>query len=111
MQTHNIALTKSIAQFVVTIRDGKVASQQTINDALRMDSYLLAEAITEAEVEKTGSDDPAGKDESKSEDGKLIADEEIGEGNVGLAACKSHVALDETVPHQGFSQALPPELW
>jgi hypothetical protein len=82
-------LTASIAQFVVSIHDGKVTSQGSIDDALRMDSSLLVETLEEKnhEEQQKSAFDPPEKYEFD-ESGKLVIAEDIAEGQVGMSACK-----------------------
>lgn len=96
MQTHNVAMVKEIADFVVSLgSDGRVASQGDIESALRLDPKLRAEVERDEELEKKGEQvvddkDPAdGKDvQSGKSDGKLMVAEEIDEGHVGWPALR-----------------------
>ncbi|KAJ3760576.1 hypothetical protein EV360DRAFT_81041 [Lentinula raphanica] len=83
--THNIAITRPIAGFVVAIKDGRIESQGTVSEALRRDSALAEEARREQQViDKSDSgvvpDQPPVKEHKT--DGKLIVAEEIQEGHV-----------------------------
>ncbi|KAF5375212.1 hypothetical protein D9758_000001 [Tetrapyrgos nigripes] len=90
--THNVALARPIASFVVAMKDGRIESQGTVADALRKDHVLSAEAKENEQILKRSdqeidhhppSDDPKG-------DGKLIAAEEIEEGHVSWPAVKMY---------------------
>lgn len=87
-----MAITRPIAQFVVTLgRDGHVSSHGTLSAMLAEHGPLLAE-IKEQEIaiEKADHDqlpDDAG-DESKTTTGKLVVEEETQEGHVGWSALK-----------------------
>ena len=103
-QSHNVALTRPIADFVVALgADGQIVSQGSLDKALKEDRELLEELATEEqELEKAeqeldkpiieGAD--TGKNVDKT-DGKLVVAEEIGEGWVGWNARESYL---ETSP-------------
>ncbi|KIK62964.1 hypothetical protein GYMLUDRAFT_259735 [Collybiopsis luxurians FD-317 M1] len=90
--THNVALAQSVAGFVVSIKDGRVASQGTVSEALSKDKVLASEVRTEEitnEVAETEIDDGGGKPKKPAEgDGKLIVAEEIQIGQVGWPAVR-----------------------
>ncbi|KAF5314793.1 hypothetical protein D9758_017505 [Tetrapyrgos nigripes] len=87
--THNIVLTQPIAEFVISIKDGRVASQGSISDALVKNSALVVEADHEQEelqiAEETIDTVPPVADAPKS-DGKLIVAEEVEIGHIGWPA-------------------------
>ncbi|KAJ3718421.1 hypothetical protein C8R42DRAFT_723772 [Lentinula raphanica] len=92
--THNIAITRPIAGFVVAIKDGRIESQGTVSEALRRDSALAEEARREQQViDKSDSgvvpDQPPVKEQKA--DGKLIVAEEIQEGHVKYDAVKMYL--------------------
>ncbi|QRW00058.1 ABC transporter transmembrane region [Ceratobasidium sp. AG-Ba] len=92
--THNVAMVSEVADFVVSLgSDGRIASQGSIADALRLNSKLRAEVEKEEELEKKADEPidenvPADEKEKKKSDGKLIVAEEIAEGRVGWSALK-----------------------
>ncbi|KAG9126177.1 hypothetical protein FRC07_004584 [Ceratobasidium sp. 392] len=94
--THNVAMVSEVADFVISLSsDGRIASQGSIADALRLNSKLRAEVEKEEELEKKAEetvDDnqpTEGKETpAKKSDGKLIIAEEIAEGRVGWPALK-----------------------
>ena len=86
----------SLADYVVSLgQDGRVASYDSVSDALRKDRTLAKEL---SEVPRAIDDDDKeidaeGPDEvAKAADGKLILAEEIAEGNVSWDS-------GERVPH------------
>ncbi|QRW14592.1 ABC transporter transmembrane region [Ceratobasidium sp. AG-Ba] len=92
--THNVAMVSEVADFVVSLgSDGRIASQGSIADALRLNSKLRAEVEKEEELEKKADETvdentPVEEKEKKKSDGKLIVAEEIAEGRVGWSAMK-----------------------
>ncbi|TDL17911.1 P-loop containing nucleoside triphosphate hydrolase protein [Rickenella mellea] len=87
--THNVALTSSIADFVITLgKNGRVSDHGSISDILKKDAKLRAafekeKALAEkVEVDKEGEQD----DEKKKVAGKLIVPEEKAMGRVERAA-------------------------
>ncbi|KAK0198511.1 hypothetical protein F5146DRAFT_1100167 [Armillaria mellea] len=88
--THNVAMARPIANFVVSIKNGKVASQGSISDVLVHDTSLADEtdqvqkAMDKVEEEIDSQLPP----DAKKPDGKLIVAEEIEEGHIGLPALK-----------------------
>ncbi|KAK0465231.1 uncharacterized protein EV420DRAFT_1637381 [Desarmillaria tabescens] len=88
--THNVAMARPIANFVVSIKNGRIASQGSISDALVHDALLVDEtdqaqkAMDKVEEEIDSQLPP----EEKKSDGKLIVAEEIEEGHIGLPALK-----------------------
>jgi ABC-type multidrug transport system fused ATPase/permease subunit len=90
--THNVAMASPLADYVVSLgRDGRVASHDSVSDALKKDRTLVKElaegsrAINDDEkkIDAEGSDEVA-----KPADGKLILAEEIAEGHVSWDAVK-----------------------
>ena len=93
IQSHNIALARPIADFVVALgNDGRIISQGSLDKALKEDDQLFEELKAEVdEMAKAEQEvDASGKDEEtlRPGDGKLIVAEEIGEGRVGWKARK-----------------------
>ncbi|KAJ4476620.1 hypothetical protein J3R30DRAFT_3759412 [Lentinula aciculospora] len=91
--THNIAVTRPIAGFVVAIKDGRIASQGTVVEALGRDFALAEEARREQQmIDKTeGEVDKQIPTEEGKRDGKLIVAEEIQEGHVSWSAVKMYL--------------------
>ncbi|THH21507.1 hypothetical protein EUX98_g8371, partial [Antrodiella citrinella] len=94
IQTHNIALTAPIAEFVVSMgKNGRVSNQGSLKKILAKDTKLSAELQTEEEqLAKVDNeiDDQAltGTATKKPADGKLVVAEEIAIGHVGWSAAK-----------------------
>lgn len=91
LQTHNVALTKPVADFVVSMgSDGRILSQGSVSEALKLDKKFAKELKTEEEKLKKADDEVEAHDDvSKPADGKLILAEEQEEGHVGWGACRS----------------------
>ncbi len=84
-----------MAGFVVSLGlDGKIASRGTVQDALKNNASLRAEAKKEAEAEKTADHEPADaedgapKPEGEAPSGKLVVEEELAIGHVSWKARK-----------------------
>ncbi|CCM05744.1 uncharacterized protein FIBRA_07976 [Fibroporia radiculosa] len=88
--THNLALTSSIAQFVVDVgSNGQIVSQGTMSEALEQDDTLAAELAKETEeLEKVNQevDQEKEADAPGKSDGKLVVAEEISVGHLGWSA-------------------------
>ncbi|TRM65976.1 hypothetical protein BD626DRAFT_427540 [Schizophyllum amplum] len=96
--THNVALTRNIANFVVSLGiDGRIAAQGTVKEVLAHEPELAIEAEKEEkEMKQVEEIDgqvevPPAAEESKS-DGKLIVAEEIEEGHISWKALKLYLA-------------------
>uniref|UniRef100_A0A0W0FN82 P-loop containing nucleoside triphosphate hydrolase protein n=1 Tax=Moniliophthora roreri TaxID=221103 RepID=A0A0W0FN82_MONRR len=89
--THNVPLTAPLAEFVITVKDGKVTSTGTI-DAV-MEQYTAVSEV-KGKVERTDKEGtPASPNDDKSKpDGKLIVAEEIQMGRVGFSAVKLYMS-------------------
>jgi hypothetical protein len=92
-QTHNVALVKSLARFVVSLTgDGRIATQGSMSEALAHDPALEAEVEDEKEmieldeIEETLDTD---KLVNVPVNGKLTVAEEVAEGQVSWESCKS----------------------
>ncbi|GLB36501.1 putative atp-binding cassette [Lyophyllum shimeji] len=89
--THNVAMTRPIAGFVVSLSiDGTVQSQGSVNEVLSKSDFVAEELKEDQEVlAKTENEIDTSRplDEPKT-DGKLIVAEEIEEGHVSWAALK-----------------------
>ncbi|KAJ7741259.1 P-loop containing nucleoside triphosphate hydrolase protein [Mycena metata] len=96
--THNIALTRSIADFVVTFgSDGRVRSQGSVSELTKR-GLLAAEIREDQQVldktdQEVDTEDPVASvaDTSKPADGKLIVAEEIQLGHVSASALKMYL--------------------
>lgn len=91
-QTHNVAMTSSIADYVVSLGlDGRVVSCGSVSDAVAKDKTLAAELVEgvraiKDEEKRIDQEEPDAT--AKQADGKLIVAEEIAEGHVSWDACK-----------------------
>ncbi|TFK34800.1 multidrug resistance-associated ABC transporter [Crucibulum laeve] len=90
MVTHNVALTSSVADFVVSIGlDGTVTSRSSdVSLALNLDSELALEVKIDEENLKKGEGEIASTEKETKADGKLIVVEEIAEGHVTWKSIK-----------------------
>ncbi|KAH9829694.1 uncharacterized protein C8Q71DRAFT_789576 [Rhodofomes roseus] len=90
--THNVAMTKGLADFVVALGlDGKISSQGTLSNALERDSKLAAEVAEEqALIDKT--EEIIDDSRSKQSSGKLVVEEEVAVGHVGWSAMKTYLS-------------------
>ncbi|KAF8608398.1 hypothetical protein BDV93DRAFT_519443 [Ceratobasidium sp. AG-I] len=94
--THNVAMVSETADFVVSLSsDGRIASQGSIDSALRLNPKLRAEVERDEVLGKKGEQvmdhtNPADDKEIRpnKSDGKLVVAEEIDEGHVGWPAVK-----------------------
>jgi ABC-type methionine transport system ATPase subunit len=87
LQTHNIALTAPLADYVVSIHDGRIFAEGSAKEVLKHDKTIAAEAKEDKEVDAP----PADGEAVPKSDGKLIVAEEIAIGAVGWAPSKSAV--------------------
>lgn len=88
-----MALASPIANYVVSLSiDGRILSQGSLGDAIRLDESLLVEATKEQEaVEKTeglADETKTAEEVAKAVDGKLVVAEDVAEGFVSWEACK-----------------------
>ncbi|KAJ8084403.1 hypothetical protein PM082_003172 [Marasmius tenuissimus] len=94
--THNVALVRPIAEFVVSLKNGRVLSQGNLDDALQRNSALKAEVTRDEErlekyEELVDEQAPMAIGEAKpASNGKLIVAEEIQIGRVTMASFKSY---------------------
>lgn len=91
-KSHNVALIRPIADFVVALgSDGRIATQGSPDKTLQHDSKLLAELSSE-EVQLEEAEQVLDKPELEAKDaqknGKLVVAEEIKEGHVGWDTCE-----------------------
>ncbi|KAJ7449167.1 hypothetical protein FB451DRAFT_1375079 [Mycena latifolia] len=90
--THNVALARPIADFVVTFgSDGRVESQGTMSEIVQRGSKLAAQIREDQQVlDKTQQEIDPEAPVPKPADGKLIVAEEIEVGHVSAAAVKMY---------------------
>lgn len=89
-------MVSEVADFVVSVgNDGRIASQGSVDSALRSNPKLRVEVERDEELEKKGEqviDDTNPADDkatnSQKSDGKLMTAEEVAEGHVGWPALK-----------------------
>ncbi|KAJ3931939.1 MAG: hypothetical protein NXY57DRAFT_961301 [Lentinula lateritia] len=89
--THNVVLVRPIARFIVSIKDGRVASQASIEDAILSNKELAVEIEKDEEaVERANEEiDPqSAPNEPSARDGKLILKEEVELGHISWSALK-----------------------
>ncbi|RXW23865.1 hypothetical protein EST38_g2012 [Candolleomyces aberdarensis] len=92
--THNVALAKPVAGFVVSMgSDGRILSQGSISE-VNLDKKLAKEMKADEELLKKADDtvDESTDEINKPADGKLIVAEEVEEGHVGWSALKMYFA-------------------
>jgi hypothetical protein len=95
LQTHNVALLSPVADFVVQLGiDGRILSQGSLKKAMTRDRTLADEISRQARVlqsEKIESE-KASEDKAAVEpkNGRLIVDEEVAVGQVGLKPGMTH---------------------
>lgn len=92
--THNVAMARPIASFVVAMRlDGRVSSQGSITDALLTDSLLDAKITKEEHVlhEVDREIDHPTPAKEQQNDGKLIVAEEVEQGHVSWPSLKLYL--------------------
>ncbi|KAI0656583.1 multidrug resistance-associated ABC transporter [Cubamyces menziesii] len=104
--SHNVALTRPIADFVVALgSDGRIASQGSLEKTLREDMELLAE-LAEEEAQLKHADEAFSQSEHESENaqkdgdqsGKLIVAEEVEEGQVGWKTIRLYLMNTSSRP-------------
>lgn len=99
MQTHNVAMTGPIADFVVSLgTDGRILSQGTMSKALAANKALSKELKAgELELHKAEETiDGEVPEVREGKSGKLIVAEEVAVGHVSWSACESPHPLFKT---------------
>ncbi|KAG6888553.1 hypothetical protein C0995_007425 [Termitomyces sp. Mi166 len=92
--THNVNMAAPISEFVVSLgSDGQILSQGSISDALAKNSELKAEVAEEKQREEKAEQeiDDDQEAETRKEEGKLIVEEESGEGHISWASVKMYL--------------------
>ncbi|PBK89813.1 ATP-binding cassette transporter [Armillaria gallica] len=94
--THNIAMAEPIAQFVVSLKDGHIASQGSLSSVLSQDLTLAEEARRDAEAlhkadEEVDVNGELKEQPVKKSDGALIMTEEIQEGHVSWPSLRLYL--------------------
>ncbi|KAG7091560.1 hypothetical protein E1B28_010587 [Marasmius oreades] len=92
--THNIPLTASLADFVVSVKDGRIMSQGSLDVALQ-NVESLVEEVERKTVELKNEEEKEEEEESSASsedvpDGKLIVAEEVQYGQVGSSSAKMY---------------------
>ncbi|KAK0192579.1 hypothetical protein F5146DRAFT_1040547 [Armillaria mellea] len=97
--THNIAMAEPIAHYIVSLKEGRIASQGSLSTALSRDRALAKEvqrdeeAMHKADEEIDADEDTTGgTDEDKKSNGKLIMAEEIQEGHISWESLKLYLS-------------------
>lgn len=88
-QTHNVAMTSSIAHFVLSLTNvGRVSSQGIVAEAMILDEEMQKEvAESRAALEEEDAIDAETEETPRDlADGKLVFAEEVAEGHVSWTA-------------------------
>ncbi|KAF9016393.1 hypothetical protein BDZ89DRAFT_1094518 [Hymenopellis radicata] len=85
--THNVALTQPVADFVVSVKDGRISAHGSASDVLGKTQSLKDEATKDEQSLEKGAQEIDGPADKKSS-GKLIVAEEMEEGHVGWPALR-----------------------
>jgi ABC-type glutathione transport system ATPase component len=100
MQTHNVGLANSVAEYVICMEDGRIRTQGDVSEVFS--NNLLFEEVVRAEEEayrKESEDNnqdladkvasqPSNVTQTQHKAGQLVLKEEISEGHVGFEACE-----------------------
>ncbi|KAF8068839.1 P-loop containing nucleoside triphosphate hydrolase protein [Lyophyllum atratum] len=93
--THNVSMAAPISEFVVSLgSDGQILSQGTISDALAKNSKLKLEVAKDNEIKEKAEEEIDGAQEAevlKETEGKLILEEESGEGHISWESIKMYL--------------------
>ncbi|THU87009.1 P-loop containing nucleoside triphosphate hydrolase protein [Dendrothele bispora CBS 962.96] len=90
MVTHNVDLVKPLARYIVTMKDGRVVDQDHVSKAHQSGRELIMKLRKENDEHDVPK--PENADEQKAKDGKLVMDEEIAVGHVGLSAVRLYAS-------------------
>ncbi|TFK30740.1 ATP-binding cassette transporter [Coprinopsis marcescibilis] len=90
--THNVSLASSVAEYVVSFgSDGRIKSQGSISEVLKIDTQLVKEFGADEELVKKSDNEIDGEaGPAPPKDGKLIIAEEVEEGHVSWSALKMY---------------------
>jgi len=87
-----VSLAGPIAKFIVSVKDGQVVPQGSIEDAMENDSDIAAKVKEdEAKVDRAGDEvnpETALNNGADSNAGKLIVAEDTEEGHVSWSSCR-----------------------
>ncbi|CAE6535559.1 unnamed protein product [Rhizoctonia solani] len=94
--THNVAMVSEVADFVVSLANGRVVSQGCVSEVLRTSAEFRAEVEEEKQIEEIAAQVTdeidlvavVPENENKKGDGRLILEEEVAVGHVGWPALK-----------------------
>ncbi|KAK7443278.1 hypothetical protein VKT23_015876 [Stygiomarasmius scandens] len=86
MVTHNVDLVKPLARYIVTMKDGHVIDQDHISKAHQSSRELIMK------LRKENDGEPKPEESEGQQDGKLVMDEEIAIGRVGLSSLKLYAS-------------------
>ncbi|KAG6830884.1 hypothetical protein H0H87_006879 [Tephrocybe sp. NHM501043] len=92
--THNVSMAAPISEFVVSLgSDGQILSQGSISDALAKNSKLKDKVAEEQQKEEKAEQevDSEQETESRKDEGKLIVEEESGEGHISWSSVKMYL--------------------
>ncbi|KAF8956143.1 P-loop containing nucleoside triphosphate hydrolase protein [Flammula alnicola] len=93
--THNVSMAAPISEFVVSLgSDGQIISQGTISDALAKNLKLKLEVAKDNEIKEKAEeviDDGQEAEVRKESEGKLIVEEESGEGHISWESIKMYL--------------------
>ncbi|KAK7025989.1 hypothetical protein VNI00_015819 [Paramarasmius palmivorus] len=90
IQTHNLPLTLSLAESVISVKDGKVSSADAMDVVLDQDTPTSEEQETQFTEKEDGLTPPS--DTKAKADGKLIVAEEVQMGRVSFSAVKLYLS-------------------
>ncbi|KAI0373552.1 P-loop containing nucleoside triphosphate hydrolase protein [Pilatotrama ljubarskyi] len=99
--SHNVALVRPIADFVVALgADGRIASQGSLDKTLQEDRELLDELETEEEQLKQAEQELEKPElvQNNAPKGKLVVAEEVAEGRVGWDALRLYIVHASSIP-------------
>jgi hypothetical protein len=92
-KTHNVAMARPTARFIVSMGpDGSIASQRHVEATHLKDNIIIVDDKIMGSIDDENAAS-SNVDEGTKSDGKLIMAEEIEEGHVSWAACQSPLFL------------------